>query len=89
MQKIKVEEEESVYGCSVVISSFNIFNLRGNIATIKEKLKFIKANLYFTETVETDEKGEAKNIPVILMLETDVSDVKVFSLRNYESELDD
>lgn len=79
-----------IYGCTIVISSQNIFNFAENIAAIKEKLKFIKDHLHFTEKTESDEEDlETKYIPVILTSETDISDVRVFSLNNYEAELDD
>ena len=79
-----------IYGCTVVISSYNIFNFTGNIAEIKEKLKFIYNHIYFIEIIESDEESaETKPIPVILSHENDITDVRVFSLSNYKEELAD
>ena len=79
-----------IYGCTVVISAYNIFNFTGNIADIKEKLKFIYNHIHFIEIIESDEEcAETKLIPVILSHENDISNVRVFSLSNYKEELAD
>ena len=45
-EEIKVEEEEYVFGCSVVLSKKDILNFYGNKNEIKAKLKFIKSSLF-------------------------------------------
>lgn len=83
-------KDEEIWSCSVIISQQNIFYFWGEIPKIKEKLKFIKSSLFFAEPVKSDEEEliEFKFVPVILTAQKDVSDVRVFSLRNYLTELE-
>ena len=79
--------DKEIWSCSVVISQQNVFHFSGEIPKIKEKLKFIKSSLFFSEIDESDEEEiEFKFVPVILTRQGDASDVRVFSLRNLESQ---
>jgi len=66
--------QESVFGCSVVLSKENVLNFHGNKEEIKAKLKFIKGSLFEIEPTEDDgEEEEYLKLPVILTEQDDVS----------------
>lgn len=89
MKKIEVEKEESVFGCSVVLSKKDILNFHGNKEEIKAKLKFIKSSLFEIEPTEDvyDKEEKYLKLPVILTEQDDVSSVMAFYLRDYSDNI--
>ena len=88
-EEIEVEKEESVFGCSVVLSQKDILNFYGNKEKIKEKLKFIKSSLFEIEPTEDvyDEEKKYLKLPVILTQQDDVSASSAFYLRDFEENI--
>ena len=83
------ENDESIYGVSVILSADKILNFCGTTKEIAEKLKFLRNSIFDMEPDmhEYDEEENFLKLPVILTEQDDVSGVYSFYLRDFEENI--
>ena len=75
------ENDESIYGVSVILSADKILNFCGTKKEIAGKLKFIKNSIW---DLKSNKEDDYDKLPVIMTEQDDVSIPIVFYLRDYE-----
>ena len=78
------ENDESIYGVSVILSADKILSFFGTEKEIADKLKFIKNSIW---DLKSNEEDEYYKLPVIMTEQDDVSVPTVFYLRDYKDNI--
>ena len=78
------ENDESIYGVSVILSADKILNFCGTEKEIAGKLKFIKNSIW---DLKSNKEDDYDKLPVIMTEQDDVSVPTVFYLRDYKDNI--